>query len=67
MFPEPQDAIAFQFEKSCPLFVVLLLSQMLAAIQFNYKFLFDGTEIGNIVANGVLSTESNSQLIVSDL
>lgn len=46
--------------------IVIFLLYMLTSIQFDDEFLFDADEIGNVISNSVLSSETDSQLIVTE-
>ena len=65
--PKSDDFIAQRFKIFCALCVVFDLFQMLTSIQFDDEFLFDADEIGDEVANGVLTAEVDTEFVVADV
>ena len=66
VIPKADYFVTEQVQVFGSLFVVLFLLQVLTAIQFDDEFLFDANKVGDEVANGVLSSEIDSQLVVAD-
>ena len=64
--PKADNFVAEQVQAFCSFFIVLFLFQVLTSIQFNNEFLFDTDKIGNVLANGVLPSKVDSQLVVAD-
>src|SRR5215216_816310 len=65
MIPKPQDSIAVRFQVFYSLVIILCLLEMLTAIQLDDQFRFRRAKVGDVLANGMLPTEGDSQLIVS--
>lgn len=66
VIPKADDLIAQGFKVFCALCVVFDLLQMLTAIQFDDEFLFDADKIGDVVADGVLSSEFDAEFVVAN-
>ena len=49
--PKADDFVAERVQVLCFFFIILMLFQMLASIQFDDEFLFDADEIGDVTAN----------------
>ena len=64
--PKADDFVAQRVQVFRSLFIILFLFQMLTSIQFDDEFLFDADEIGDVVANGVLPSKVESQLVAAD-
>ena len=69
IIPKADDIVALRSQIFCSFRVVFRLPRfgVLTAIEFNDEFLFDAYKIGNVVSNGVLSSEFNAQLVVADM
>lgn len=63
VIPKADDFVALRFEIFCTFCVVFLLIEVLAAIEFDDEFCFWGAEIGDVVSNGVLSSEIDTEFI----
>ena len=66
IIPKADDFVAERVQVFCSFFIVFFLLQVLTAIQFDDEFLFDADKIGNVLANGVLPSKVDSQLVVAD-
>ena len=65
--PKADDFVAERVQVFCSFLIILFLFQMLTSIQFDDKFLFNADEVGDVVANRMLSSEIDTKLIVSNL
>jgi len=56
IIPEPQDAVAFTFQKGIPLYICVRFS-MLAAVGFDDEAMLDTQKVGDVRAYGNLPAE----------
>ena len=63
--PETKDFVTFRFKILDSFFVIFPLLQKLTAIQFDNEFGLDGTELRDVVADSMLSSELNSIQLAS--
>ena len=57
VIPKSDYFISQRLKVFCSFCVVLCLLKVLASVQFNNQFLFDATEIRDVVSNCMLSSE----------
>ena len=57
VIPKTNHLVSQRLKILCSFCVILGLVYMLASVQLNDEFLFDTAEIGDVVSNGMLSSE----------
>ena len=60
VIPKADYFVTQRFQIFCSFFIILFLFQMLTPIQFDNQSDLGSTEIGDVVANGMLTAESNT-------
>jgi hypothetical protein len=63
--PKADDSVSLRLQKPGSFIIIFNLLQVLSAIQLDDEFLSDAHEIWNEIANGVLPSKVDAQLVVA--